>query len=108
MPLILVRKSLALEEQAHIEIKFITGTIVLVQVPGDGRIIDPFGEQNIDGFILPVETMTGTVFRVAENRTVEQSDRPVRQSVLILIREDEGHFPVVAKVADAESRCMHL
>ncbi len=108
MPLIFIRKSLAFEEQAHVEIKFIAWTIILIEIPGDGRIIDPLGKKNIDGFILAVEPMTGAVFRVPKNRTVKQPDRPVRQPVLILIREDERHFPVIAQVADAEGRSMHL
>ena len=108
MPLILVRKSLALEEQAHIEIKFITRSVVLIEVPGDGRIIDPLGEQDINFFILLIETMTGAVFRIAENGTVQQSDRPIRKIIFVIIRENERHFPVVAQVANTEGRSMHL
>ena len=108
MRLVVVCKSTPLEKQAHIEIKFIPRTVVLVEVPGDGGIVDPLCEEDIDLLVFFVETVTGAVLRIAELRCIQQSNGPVSETVPVFICKDERDLPVVTQVSDPESGSMHF
>jgi hypothetical protein len=45
--LILIIKTLSLKQQAHIKVKLVAWAIVIIQIPGNGRIIYFFNKINI-------------------------------------------------------------